>query len=228
MVPMTCFNSRYTQLFAVFSLILTLVACQAEIDFTIEQKIDSSGNDYATISWDVQPQGDVTPTRVTLEPGFGDVDFTGSVDVFPEETTQYRFTVYAEFPDGGIANTVVKGTMHVGPRINYDLFVDPQFRACVESTGFTHVAQFTTLICQDRGISSILGIQQLTNLQIVTLDLNNIEDLSVLSSLSKVHTLSVTNNELEDISSLPYMESLGPVDTNYDKICAYENYKSTV
>ncbi|MCG8314278.1 MAG: hypothetical protein MI976_13805 [Pseudomonadales bacterium] len=205
---MTCFNSRFTQLGAVFSLLLCLVACQAEIDFNIEQKIDDNGNDYATISWNVQPQGDVTPTRVTLEPGFGDVDFTGSVDVFPDETTQYRFTVYAEFPDGGIANTVVKGTVYVGPSINYDLFVDPQFRACVESTGFTHIQQFSALVCQDRGITSILGIEQLTDLQIVTLDLNSIEDLSPLAPLSNVHTLSLTNNELDDLSTLPYMESL--------------------
>lgn len=196
------------KLTALLVLVFSLLACQADIEFTVEQKVDRNGNDYATLSWDVQPQGSITPTRVTLEPGFGDVDFTGSVDVFPAETTLYTLTVYAEFEDGGIANTVKKAHVYVGPRVNYDLFTDSNLRACTEGTGFTHIEQFKTLICTDMNIQSIQGIEQLTDLQVLTLDINQISDLSPLASLDKVHTLSLTNNQLSDISTLPAMSAL--------------------
>ncbi len=185
-----------------------LMGCQADIDFTVEQKIDNQGDDYATISWNVEPVGSITPTRVTLEPGFGDVDFSGSVDVFPDETTEYRLTVYAEFEDGGIANTVVKGKVYVGPRVDYRLFTDRAFRDCAQANDFTHIEQFNALVCTDMDIQSIQGIEQLTELKIVTLDINDISNLSPLAGLDKVHTLSATNNDISDLSTLPHLPAL--------------------
>lgn len=189
-------------------LLATLTACKADIDFTVEQKVDNEGNDYATLSWNVQPIGSITPTRVTLEPGFGDVDFTDSVDVFPTETTRYTLTVFAEFEDGGIANTLTNKYVYVGPRVNYDLITDTNLRACTEGTGFTHIEQFDSLICMDMGIDSVQGIGQLTDLKVVTLDLNNISDFATFADLEQVHTLSLSNNNIGDLSSFPYMPAL--------------------
>ena len=203
-----CALGKLPARFCLILLLLNLSGCQADIEFNIEQKVDSEGADYATISWDVQPSGTVTPSRVTLEPGFGDVDFSGVVDVFPTQTTEYRLTVYAEYEDGGIANTVVRGNVYVGPRVNYALFTDPAFRECVAANEFTHVEQFTALVCTDRNIESIQGIEQLTELRIITLDINAISDLSPLAGLDQVHTLSVTNNGLSDLSSLPHLPAL--------------------
>ncbi|MDX1696526.1 MAG: leucine-rich repeat domain-containing protein, partial [Ketobacteraceae bacterium] len=185
-----------------------LSGCQANIDFTIDQEVDDEGNDFATISWDVQPVGRITPTRVTLEPGFGDVDFTGSVQVAPAETTEYRLTVYAQYEDGRIANTVVKGKVYVGPRVDYRLFTDTRLRECAGASEFTHIEQFSTLVCTDQGIESIQGISQLSELKLVTLDLNNISDLSPLAGLDQVHTLSITNNDLTSLATLPAMPAL--------------------
>ncbi|MCG8671257.1 MAG: hypothetical protein MI867_17760 [Pseudomonadales bacterium] len=205
---MTRFKTALLKVPALLFFAISLLACQADIEFTVEQKLDRRGNDYATLTWDVQPFGSITPSRVTLEPGFGDVDFSGSVDVFPTETTEYTLTVYAEYEDGGIANTVRTDIVYVGPWVDYDLFTDTNFRACLEEAGYTHIEQFISVVCTDRNINSIAGIEQLTDAQVVTLDLNNISDLSPLAGLNKVHTLSITNNNLTDISSLPTLPLL--------------------
>lgn len=199
---------RLIRLPVVFIFIFALFACQADIDFSVEQKLDNQGNDYATLTWNVQPFGTITPTRVVLEPGFGDVDFSGSVDVFPTETTAYQLTVYAEYEDGGIANTVVTKKVYVGPSVDYDLFTDQNLRNCLENSGFTHIEQFESVLCTDLNIQSIQGLEQLTNTKIATLDLNNISDFSPLAGLDKLHTLSLSSNNIDDLSSLPNLPVL--------------------
>ncbi len=205
---MNLFNRRLLRLPAVFMFAMVLFACQADISFDAEQKRDNQGNDYATLSWSIQPVNNIIPTKVELEPGFGEVEFIGSVDVFPTETTTYTLTVHAEYESGGIANTVLTKTVYVGTWVDYDLFTDSNLRECLESSGFTHVEQFENVICTDRNIESIQGIEQLTNAQVVSIDLNNISDFSPLAGLNNLHTLGLSSNNISDLSSLPTLPAL--------------------
>ncbi len=52
-----------------------------------------------------------------------------------------------------------------------------------------------------RGITSLDGIQYLHNLAILNLESNEIQDVSPLSSLKKLHTLNLGNNGITDLQS---------------------------
>ena len=172
--------------------VLFLTGCTPEVIFEGESLVDDEGAQYGTLSWSVAPSagGSTVPTKVTIEPYIGEVDFTGSINVQPEETTTYTLRADATTVDGGIWNTISKVTIYIGPRVDYSLFDDVNFRACLEDAGITHIVQVTTLLCYDRDIDNIEGIQQLTGITTALLDLNNITDFSPLGSLSALQTLS--------------------------------------
>ena len=193
-----------------FWLAILLSGCHPDVSFESEAKVAEDGSQYGTLTWSISENssGSTVPTSATIEPGIGDVDFEGSIDVFPETTTTYTLTVSALQSSGGLWTSTHKETIHIGPRVDFDLFSDTNFRACVEETEFTHIEQFKILVCTNKNIVDLAGIEQLTDLTTLTLDINNIVDFSPLAALENVNTLSITNNNISDLSSFPLMPGL--------------------
>lgn len=190
--------------------ICLLAACHYGVTFEGESLINSQGQEYGQLSWNItsDENSSYIPQRVTLEPGFGEVDFQGSVTVFPEETTTYTLTVEATRTDGTTWNTSRTVTIHIGPRVNYSLFTDTALRVCAQETGFTHIAQFKSLLCYDKGIRQLNGIEQLSELSYLGVDYNAITNYSPLLSLEKLTTLSASDNGIEQVSGFPVLASL--------------------
>lgn len=190
--------------------ICLLAACHYGVTFEGESLIDNDGQEYGQLSWSITSDDDSNyiPQRVTLEPGFGEVDFSGSVNVFPEETTTYTLTVEATRADGTAWNTSRAVTIHIGPRVDYALFTDNALRTCARETGFTHIAQFKSLLCYDKGIRQLNGIQQLRELTYLGVDYNAITDYSPLQALENLTTLSASDNGVEQVSGFPVLPSL--------------------
>jgi len=190
--------------------VLFLTGCNPEVIFNGESLVDEEGVQYGQLTWGVSESagGTMVPTKVTIEPGFGEVDFSGSATVYPEETTTYTLKADAENEDGGIWNTITKVTIHIGPRVDFDLFEDANFRTCLEETGYTHIEQFVTLLCFDRGITNLEGIQQLSAVTSASLDINSITDYAPLGALTALTTLSLTSSNISDLTSFSLIPAL--------------------
>lgn len=90
--------------------------------------------------------------------------------------------------------------------------IDPNLQACINETlGRDANATIQTediesltndLVCSNRGITSLEGLQSATNLITVNLNDNNISDVSPLSNLTNLYEVRLSNNSISDISPL--------------------------
>ena len=102
-------------------------------------------------------------------------------------------------------------------------FADPNLEACVrgslgidENTPITKdmVKNLTELNCYDVGITSLAGIENLTNLQELSLTWNQISDISPLAKLTNLQELDLCDNPIQDFSpisnlNIPYCYCCG-------------------
>ncbi len=88
-------------------------------------------------------------------------------------------------------------------------FDDPGLEAAVRSAlelegrGFAapELERITELDASERGITTLSGIEQLSNLAVLDLRGNRVQDLSPLSSLSRLRELSLRDNDMVDLSA---------------------------
>lgn len=201
-------NKTIKSLIVLFNLCL-LVACTYSVTFEGESLVNSQGQQFGRLSWNITvPDNGFIPQRIYITPDIGDVERTGRLDVFPAQTTTYTLIVEATREDGTVWNTSRPVTIHIGPRVNYSLFTDTALRSCAQETGFTHIEQFKSLLCYDRGITRLNGIQQLTELNYLGVDYNLINDFSPLQNLEKLTSLSASDNGITSVSGFPVIESL--------------------
>lgn len=190
--------------------LLNLAACKPTITFTGESRVDNQGNEYGQLQWQVtgRETDQFQLTGVRIEPGIGAVEPSGSLRVYPTRTTTYTLTAYAVGPNNTVYNDTRSVTIHIGPRVDYSRIADRNLRACLQETGFTHVAQFTAIYCVDRGIRRLEGIEQLSEAQSVALDFNPLEHLAPLAQLPRLNLLSVSSSGLTHLAGLEDSMSL--------------------
>lgn len=195
-------------LFLAISFLLT--ACSPNIEFDAETRVDEHGDQFGRLTWQISPDssGSTTPVAAEITPDVGAVDLQGTVDVFPSETTVYTLRVQSQQNGGGNWTNSQSRTVHIGPMVNFSLFVDDNLRTCVQDTGMTHIAQFKTLLCTHRDIQSLVGIEQLTELTVATLDVNQISDFTPLGALQQLETLSISGNQLNHLAGFPAIQNL--------------------
>ncbi len=70
------------------------------------------------------------------------------------------------------------------------------------------LAGLTALTAENAGITSLVGIQNLTSLRILDLRFNSITDISALSGLTSLTYLYLHNNSISDISAPSGLTSL--------------------
>lgn len=191
-------------------LLINLAACKPAITFTGQSIIDEQGNESGLLQWDVtgRESDEFQLTGVRIEPGIGAVEASGSLQVFPARTTTYTLTAYASGPNNTVYNDTRTVTIHIGPRIDYSAITDRNLRACLEETGFTHVAQFVAIYCVERGVRRLEGIGQFHAVQSVSLDFNPLEDLTPLTQLPRLNLLSVSSSNLTRLDALRASASL--------------------
>lgn len=205
-----------------FALVL-LASCKPVISFTGESRLDEQGNEYGVLDWRItgKDTDDFQLTGVSIEPDIGAVEPSGSLEVYPAQTTTYTLTAYSLGPNNTIYNDTRIVTIHIGPRVDFDLVEDAALRACLEDTGFTHIEQFTAIYCVEHGIESLAGIEQFVAAQSASLDFNRIDDLSPLTALPSLGLVSITSNDLVSLDSLASSSSV-------HSIVAFDNAISDV
>ncbi len=96
-------------------------------------------------------------------------------------------------------------------------FTDANLAICVSDTGFTYVDEVTSLECSGKSISDLTGIDSLTSLTYLNFGcqgiacfemVNQIVDISPLSTLISLTELNLSSNQIVDISPLNSLTNL--------------------
>lgn len=191
-------------------LLISISGCLPEVSFTATP-LASDPENASTLSWNVRANTQVPVSeieRIIIEPDIGEVDFSGSEIVTPEETTVYTLTAVAVDQNGLYWTQSQNTTVYIGPLVGDLTFNDPNLAACVADAGFTYVEQIKFLNCVSRGIVDLTGIEALTHLNILNIDINEISDLTPLSTLTKLHTLNIGANQISDLTPLANISTL--------------------
>lgn len=88
------------------------------------------------------------------------------------------------------------------------------------------VEKITVLFVDNKNISSLKGINHLTNLKIISAGFNNLQNLDGIEGL-KLNSIYVAYNQLNDISALADMsESLKEINVTHNQLFTLPNLKS--
>jgi Leucine-rich repeat (LRR) protein len=74
------------------------------------------------------------------------------------------------------------------------------------------VEKITKFACQNQNITDLSGIENLINLQTLTVDLSQIKDISPLKELNNLKTLYLRGKQISDISTLNVLTNLQSLD----------------
>lgn len=87
-------------------------------------------------------------------------------------------------------------------------FADPALEACVLATKQEFIENISNLVCNNKGVVSLEGIEQLSELKTLFLSFNQIQNIDPLASLYKLKTLYINGNQISDISALSGLSNL--------------------
>ena len=79
---------------------------------------------------------------------------------------------------------------------------DPALSKCIRNTRRLYIEDITALTCNNQGVQSVEGIEQLSALKTLFLSFNQIEDIDPLASLSSLSTLYLAGNQIDNIDAL--------------------------
>jgi Leucine-rich repeat (LRR) protein len=208
---MLCFKhlAPFQSLCLIFACVI-ISACGPSAEFQGESLVDDNLQQYGVLSWNADSDtiDGFTIDRLVLSPDIGEVDFTGSLTVYPNETTTYRLLVETSNSNGLLYQYYRNVTVHIGPRVDYNVVQDDAFKQCLSENNYTHLEQFEVIYCLDRGIQNLSGIEQFNLTQSVSLDNNQVTDLTPLTALPKLNTVSLSGNALTDLSGLSQSTSI--------------------
>jgi Leucine-rich repeat (LRR) protein len=85
---------------------------------------------------------------------------------------------------------------------------DQALSNCILNTSKLYVEEINALSCNNKGIQSLEGIEQLTELKSLFLNYNEIQDLTPLTELTGLFTLYLANNNIQEISALSELKNL--------------------
>ncbi|RLT94204.1 leucine-rich repeat domain-containing protein [Ketobacter sp.] len=195
---------------SVVFVIALLQGCGPSSEFEAQSLLDNNQQEFGVLSWqaDTETVDGFHIERLSISPDIGEVDFNGSLLVYPSQTTTYTLLVETRNDNGLVYDYTRKATVYVGARVDYDLIEDDNLRACLAENGATHLQQFDVIYCLDRGIAQLTGIEQFQLTQSVSLDNNLLTDLSPLTALPALKVVSVSGNELDTLDSLSLSTSV--------------------
>jgi Leucine-rich repeat (LRR) protein len=79
---------------------------------------------------------------------------------------------------------------------------------CIKETGREYIEDITTLVCNNKGIQILEGINDLTQLKSLHLSFNEINDITPLVELTKLKTLYLGGNNIHNLDALSELSEL--------------------
>jgi Leucine-rich repeat (LRR) protein len=85
---------------------------------------------------------------------------------------------------------------------------DYSLNLCIKNTGRLYIEEINALICNNKGIQYLDGIEQLTELKSLHLNFNQIEDISPILELEKLNILYLSDNKIQNLEPLSELTQL--------------------
>jgi internalin A len=104
---------------------------------------------------------------------------------------------------GSSNNNVIKLTP-----INTLSITDYSLELCIKNTGREYIEEITALICNNKGIQFLEGIEALTQLKSLYLSFNEINDITPLVDLKNLKTLYLSGNQISNLDALSELTEL--------------------
>jgi Leucine-rich repeat (LRR) protein len=79
---------------------------------------------------------------------------------------------------------------------------------CIKNTGREYLEEITTLVCNNKGIQYLEGIEALTQLKSLYLSFNEINDITPLVGLKNLKTLYLSGNQISNLDALSELTEL--------------------
>ena len=102
-------------------------------------------------------------------------------------------------------------------KINFSAITDENLANCIKENEITHTG-VQVLVCADKDIQSLDGIEQFSNLRVVYLSNNNIQNIQPLTKLPKLFSLDVSNNKLQSLNGLESLSVLNKLNVSSNKL----------
>lgn len=198
--------------------ITTPTVADGEIDIDYDGDIDATGGD-GDYAWALTVGS--LPTGMTLDPG------TGALVGAPTGTGNFDFTAEVTSGDGQTAEGAFALRVTLNPTSACSSFPDSEVVAFADeiveadvrsALGLGPMADITcgalpplTSLFLSTGVSSLAGVQNLTELQALIGSTGTIDDLSPVAGLTGLNSLSLVGYSITDLSpigSLPSLASL--------------------
>lgn len=104
------------------------------------------------------------------------------------------------------------------PLFNGYSISDKGLRACVAATiaekNLTQAEQVTQLICEDREIGSLQGVEIFSNLSTAGFSNNQLTTVDHIDTLEHLKHLNLSSNNIVDVSSLSHLQKLESLNLN--------------
>lgn len=146
--------------------------------------------------------------------------FSSYQDKSVVEGVQYFYTVIAQNSFGESARSEIASATYVfTPPLNnfLDNIEDVSLKTCIEKYNIFTPSELTILICNDKGVVSLKGLEQFTELVEIELWGNSIVDISPIGTLTKLQSVTFgtylddrgyVGNSIVDISPVANLTSL--------------------
>src|SRR5690554_4069679 len=92
-------------------------------------------------------------------------------------------------------------------KINFSAITDENLANCIKENEITHTG-VQVLVCADKDIQSLDGIEQLSNLRVVDLNQNKIRNIQPLAKLGRLVSLDISSNDLKSLNGLDELSEL--------------------
>lgn len=91
--------------------------------------------------------------------------------------------------------------------IDFSRIADENLISCIKKNGITDSGA-QTLICSGKNIQSLDGIEQISNLRVISLNQNQIQNTEPLSKLSRLVSLDISANNLKSLVGIDELSEL--------------------
>src|SRR5690554_6610945 len=99
---------------------------------------------------------------------------------------------------------------------------DENLANCIKENEITH-SGVQVLVCADKDIQSLDGIEQLSNLRVVNLSQNNIRTIQSLAKLKRLFALDISANKLEDLNGIEQLPKLNKLNANNNQLASADS-----
>lgn len=106
--------------------------------------------------------------------------------------------------------------------VDFSKVTDENLVNCINENGITHTG-VQTLICADKNIQSLDGIEQFSNLRVINLSQNKIKNTQPLAQLKRLYSLDVSGNNLEVLSGFEELTALNKLNVNNNQLASADS-----